>query len=346
MFYAPFHEYFPQMAEKETRSITVPEHSVFNLPAGEYGFLEMFCNEPGCDCRRVFFSVLSSFREKTEAVIAWGWESGEFYANWLGDDDPRSIADLKGPALNLGSPQSRLAPAILELVKNVLLADQAYVERVKKHYRMFRDKIDKKSAGIQAVAEKRSLLQLEFTKTEKINSYKFHQVASGMKKEYGSIRKGEEDDYLFELLPMEQAILKFYVKSEHRIISDMKVMEAIKICLFRIRGYLAGVRYDFGKLVEPESMELADYLAKTFDPFLVEEIRAIAAQHYGIENNEGLRKFFEIPVKCLIRILDSVEDHSRMGVRGYLEFINGLIGSKTDLDDDNVHFYIRIPEER
>ena len=139
-----FHDHFPEIAERETRTITVPGKSALGLPAGHYGLVEMYCDEPGCDCRRVFFYIVSSVREDVEAVVAYGWESPEFYARWLHDDDPTMIEELRGPALNLGSPQSRLAPAILEIVKNVVLRDSAYVDRLKAHYRMFRDKIDKR----------------------------------------------------------------------------------------------------------------------------------------------------------------------------------------------------------
>jgi hypothetical protein len=58
------------------------------------------------------------------------------------DNDPHIISELKGPALNLGSPQSDLAPALLDLVRNVLLRDNAYIDRIKRHYSMFRAKID------------------------------------------------------------------------------------------------------------------------------------------------------------------------------------------------------------
>ena len=75
--------------------------------------------------------------------MTYGWETANFYAKWMNDDDPKIIAELQGPSLNLGSPQSRLAPALLNLVEDVLLQDDAYVERIKRHYRMFRDKIDK-----------------------------------------------------------------------------------------------------------------------------------------------------------------------------------------------------------
>ena len=60
------------------------------------------------------------------------------------DDDPEIIKEIKGPVLNMGSPQSKFAPALLDMVKEVLLKDSAYMERIKTHYRMFREKIDRK----------------------------------------------------------------------------------------------------------------------------------------------------------------------------------------------------------
>jgi hypothetical protein len=138
-----FHDRFPEIAERETRSIAVLEHDpALRLPVGEYGFLEMFCDEPACDCRRVFFYVVSSLHRDLEAIVAWGWETPEFYARWLRDDDPQMIAELMGPTLNLGSPQSELAPAILKAVGDVLLNDKAFVRRVKRHYQLFRETVD------------------------------------------------------------------------------------------------------------------------------------------------------------------------------------------------------------
>ncbi len=76
------------------------------------------------------------------AVVAYGWESTEFYAEWLGDDNPEIIEELKGPALNLASPQSKLAPAILDLINQLVLNDENYIQRIKSHYRLFRHRID------------------------------------------------------------------------------------------------------------------------------------------------------------------------------------------------------------
>ena len=146
MPYQLFHDLFPEMAEDETRSITVfGESSETGLPPGQYMFCEMFCNDRGCDCRRVFFYVVASFRKDPVAVIAWGWEKPEFYAKWLHDDDPLMLQELTGPCLNLGSPQSEFAEDLLDLVREILLRDEAYIERVKRHYRLFRSRIGEKT---------------------------------------------------------------------------------------------------------------------------------------------------------------------------------------------------------
>lgn len=141
MPYSLFYERFPAIAEKETRSITVIDSP--GLPSDSYGLIESYCDELDCDCRRVFLSVLSEEQEEVLAVIAFGWENKKFYAKWLGDSDPQSIRELKGPALNLTSQQSKFAPKILELVDSLVLQDRQYIERLKKHYRLFRQEIAK-----------------------------------------------------------------------------------------------------------------------------------------------------------------------------------------------------------
>jgi hypothetical protein len=139
MAYQPFHEIFPEIAEKETRRITLRNDP--ELPDGEYYLIEAYCNEQQCDCQRVFFNVFSLQRQEVVAVIAYGWESPEYYAEWFGKNDPAIIRDLKGPALNSASHQSELAPAFLEMIEWVL-DDKDYLPRIKRHYRMFKATID------------------------------------------------------------------------------------------------------------------------------------------------------------------------------------------------------------
>jgi hypothetical protein len=143
MPYVPFGKYFPHLAEQETQAITLPDDRLVPIPLGEYGLLEMFCDEANCDCRRVMLSVASTSEERIVAVVAYGWESRAFYERWLGEKNDPVIKDLQGPALNLASPQAHYAPALLKLISTVVLQDQAYVERIKRHYALFREKIEK-----------------------------------------------------------------------------------------------------------------------------------------------------------------------------------------------------------
>lgn len=143
MPFRDLHSVFPVLAERETRVFIVPPDSPTNLPPGEYAFCEMFCDERGCDCRRVFFMVRASYRpEQVQAVVAWGWEEVEFYAKWMKHGTPADAIEMKGPILNYGSPETELSDAILKVTQEVLLKDPEYVERVKRHYQMFRFKIN------------------------------------------------------------------------------------------------------------------------------------------------------------------------------------------------------------
>ncbi|MFZ5909984.1 MAG: hypothetical protein ACOYYU_08215 [Chloroflexota bacterium] len=158
MPYTSFHLHFREIAEKETRMMTIIREDDV-IPKGSYGLLEMYCDDPGCDCRRVFFEVYDWERRTSLAYIAYGWESADFYRKWWKGNDSNVIRELQGPILNDGSPQSKYAPAFLRLVKDVVLSDPAYVERLKRHYQIFKEKVDPKhfrktEAAKRAVVEK------------------------------------------------------------------------------------------------------------------------------------------------------------------------------------------------
>ena len=85
------------------------------------------------------------------AVIAYGWEKKQFYVDWFGDNDPQMISELKGPALNMASPQSKYAPAFLQFFKEVLLKDKAYIKRIVRHYEMFRDYVEKNPEKMESL---------------------------------------------------------------------------------------------------------------------------------------------------------------------------------------------------
>ena len=138
--YAMLYDYCRDVAEAETRTITVFENNAYNLPPGHYSFIEMFCNDRDCDCRRCFFMVCADWTREPLAYIGFGWESPDFYTRWMGDDELSE--SLAGADLEPMQRQSRHAPGILRLFKSALLPERDYVERVKRHYAMMRRVVD------------------------------------------------------------------------------------------------------------------------------------------------------------------------------------------------------------
>lgn len=112
MPFEAFHSRFPQLAEKETRTLYIMNKP--GIPEGYYGLVEFYCNEPGCDCRRLYFEVYDWGKKRPLAYISYGWEDAEFYENWLSySTAPDDIKEMQGPSLNPLSPQSEYAPAAL-----------------------------------------------------------------------------------------------------------------------------------------------------------------------------------------------------------------------------------------
>ena len=112
-----------------------------SILSGGYGLVEMYCEDPKCDCRRVMFSVVSEREHSNVAVINFGWENEKFYEEWLGSKDKIMINELKGPSLNSASRQSKYAPELLKVVCDVVLKDKYYIERIKRHYKIFKEKL-------------------------------------------------------------------------------------------------------------------------------------------------------------------------------------------------------------
>lgn len=130
-----FFSRFGDLAFKETRAVTIPAGNP--VPAGEYGFIEYYCTDNNCDCRRVIIKVLSQDSgEKVWAVISYGWESVAFYRKWSPRTD--NAEKCARPTLDPLNPQSEYAEHLLAFFEQ-MIQDKAYVDRLKHHYKMFRN---------------------------------------------------------------------------------------------------------------------------------------------------------------------------------------------------------------
>lgn len=139
MIFKRFMEFFPEIAEKETRRITLRNDPF--IPDGEYAFVDSFCEDKNCDCRRVYFNVLQidqDYESIYAATISYGWEDLGFYLSWSPYLPSNMAAEMKGPSLEPSQKQSPYAEHFLDLFKSKLLIDPEYIERIKKHYALFK----------------------------------------------------------------------------------------------------------------------------------------------------------------------------------------------------------------
>jgi|GEM_PF-1272669 len=161
MMMEPFHLKFGDVAEKETRCIILSNDSNYNLPSGEFFFTESYCNDPSCDCRRIFINVIH--KNKIIATIGYGWESLDFYKKWMGrggDDD--FFDDIKGPVLEPTGNYSQYSDEVLRLFNDLLLNDNVFIERLKRHYEMFKSSLKEKQMDEDSMDDD----ELEFSDQE------------------------------------------------------------------------------------------------------------------------------------------------------------------------------------
>jgi hypothetical protein len=167
---------------------------------------------------------------------------------------------------------------------------------------------------------------------KQVDYYKLERISSRMAKEFGTIPKGDEELYSFMLHPMEGNLLKLHRKAPVR--NGRHAIEAIHMCLLKIDGYINGIEYDFGRFITNENRAFLEGLLASFDPFTNQEIFDVANKTYDLNTSDDLRKFFETPVKCLLRIEKSIKLWTKeLGANGYFKFIEDQMGHLVEKDE-------------
>ncbi|MGC8643677.1 MAG: hypothetical protein ACP5XB_27780, partial [Isosphaeraceae bacterium] len=107
------------------------------VPRGKYGFVELYCDEKDCDCRRVLIYVVEERTpKKVWATINFGWDPrGE----WAKMEKHKVVPS--GAFLDPINPQSEYAEKFLDLFKSMIANDSAYVERLKRHYALVKESL-------------------------------------------------------------------------------------------------------------------------------------------------------------------------------------------------------------
>lgn len=165
-----------------------------------------------------------------------------------------------------------------------------------------------------------------------MDNYKMVKIPSRMAKVFGTIPKGREDMYNLMLFPLEGNLLKLYRRDRKGTGRD--AIDAIRICLLKIDGYLNEIEYDFNNFITDNNKPFVDGLLAGFDPFTNPEIYDVAIDFVDLNSKEDLNKYFQDPVRCLLRIEKSMKLWTQeFGANGYFSFIESQIGSIVERDE-------------
>jgi hypothetical protein len=136
----PFHSVLPEIAQREVRCVHLGPGADSPLPADEYVFLEFYCDDLTCDCRRVFLQVIAKNQPgKIFAGISYGWEKESFYRKRMPWNPDEARGTVRGE-LDPFNEQSEFAEDFLDLFKRFLL-DERYRMRLRRHYLLFREEL-------------------------------------------------------------------------------------------------------------------------------------------------------------------------------------------------------------
>lgn len=124
--------------EHQVRSVRITQSP--QLPDGEYSFIDMYCSDSDCDCRKTMVQVRHN--EKLVAIINYGWESDTFYKKWMGsNNDKDSLSLMSGAAIDLSSPNLVNKEGVLCLFYALL--NDMWVAKFKHHYKAVKAAVSK-----------------------------------------------------------------------------------------------------------------------------------------------------------------------------------------------------------
>jgi hypothetical protein len=167
---------------------------------------------------------------------------------------------------------------------------------------------------------------------KQVNAYNFKKISSRMAKEFGTIKKGYEELFTNVLLPMESNLIK--TNRKYGIDNGRRADEAICICLLTIDGYINQIEYDLDPYLSKANEPFVTAMLYSFDPFSNDSIKKFAEETCDLTTKEGMRDYFELLVKCLLRIQDSIEMWTKeLGINGYFVFLEEQIGGSVPYDD-------------
>lgn len=119
--------------ETPVRHITIADDPI--LPSGEYEFVDFYCTDKNCDCRKTIIQIFH--RNKIVSIVSFGWEKPAFYLRWQKSMKDLQLAkEMSGLSIDFSSPDRVSPQGILSLMNHLL--DEKWIGILKDNYRRIR----------------------------------------------------------------------------------------------------------------------------------------------------------------------------------------------------------------
>lgn len=120
-------------ADHPVRTVIISDDP--RLPDGEYEFVDFYCTDKACDCRKTIIRIFHENR--CVSIVNYGWENPKFYLKWLKPTKDKKMAqEMSGLSIDFMSPDLVSAEGILVLVKHLM--DEKWLATIKENYRLVR----------------------------------------------------------------------------------------------------------------------------------------------------------------------------------------------------------------
>ncbi len=127
---------YPEIAKKETRNLKILKEGHW-VSKWTYEIQEIYCTDPKCDCRKVFFNIIWPNNEIY--YLDYGFKKAKYYFK-KGFCDKEMSEEMSWLSVNMFNWNPSESKKMFDIMKRVL-EDKKYIKRLKKHYKMMKKEV-------------------------------------------------------------------------------------------------------------------------------------------------------------------------------------------------------------
>lgn len=158
---------------------------------------------------------------------------------------------------------------------------------------------------------------------EYIDKRKLNKMLRNIKKEFGTIKHGEESYYEEGLFAFENNL---YIQSQMYGLNSRQIKDIVMVWIVKLYGLYHDTDYDLSYTIDEDLIEMTKPLVYNCNPYINEELKKEFMQEHlddDINTPEMKRRNYEMNCRLLQRILDSIEFWNKeYGSNGYLDYLS------------------------